>query len=64
MFNIPGRPVISNCGTPSEKVSEFLVSHFQPIMKKGFSYVKDSGDFISKIKRLDCLPENAILVYC
>ena len=23
--NVPGRPVISNCGTPTEKVSEFLV---------------------------------------
>ena len=24
--NVPGRPVISNCGTPAEKVSEFLDS--------------------------------------
>ena len=24
LFNVPGRPVISNCGTPTEKDSEFL----------------------------------------
>ena len=23
-FNVPGRPVISDCGTPTEKASEFL----------------------------------------
>ena len=35
MFNVPGSPVISNCGTPTEKVSEFLDSHLQPIARKG-----------------------------
>ena len=23
LYNVPGRPVISNCGTPTEKVSKF-----------------------------------------
>ena len=59
MFNVPGRPVISNCGTPTEKVSEFLYSHLPAIMREGLSYVKDSGDFISKIKRFCSVPENA-----
>ena len=31
-------------------------------MRKGLSYVKDSGDFISKIKQINSVPENAILV--
>ena len=31
-------------------------------MRKGLSFVKDSGDFISTIKRLGSVPENAILV--
>ena len=52
MFNVPGRPVISNSGKPTEKVSKFLDSHLQLIMKKSLSYIKDSGDFISKIKRI------------
>ena len=60
MFNVPDRPVISNCGTPTEKVSEFLDSHPQPIMRKGFSYIKDSGDFVSKIKQIGYVTENTI----
>ena len=32
--NVPGRPVISNCGTPTEKVSEFLDYHLKPVMQK------------------------------
>ena len=31
-------------------------------MQKGWSYIKDSGDFIKKINNLDSIPENAILV--
>ena len=34
LSNVPGRPVISNCGTPTEKVSEFPDYQLQPIMKK------------------------------
>ena len=62
MIFIPGRPVISNCGTPTEKVSEFLNTYLQTFMRKGLSYIKDSGDFISKIEWVGSIPENAILV--
>ena len=60
--NVPGRPVISNCGTPTEKTSEFLDYHLKPIMQKGKSYIKDSGDFINKIKSIENIPESSILV--
>ena len=60
--NVPGRPVISNCGTPTEKTSEFLDYHLKPIMQKGKSYIKDSGDFINKIKSIENIPEGSILV--
>ena len=62
LSNVPGRPMISNCGMPTEKVSEFLDNHLQSIMKKDLSYIKDSGDFISKIRRMGSIPDNAILV--
>ena len=39
--NVPGRPLISNCGTPVEKVSEFLNHHLKPVMQSGKSYIKD-----------------------
>ena len=49
--NIPGRPVISNCGTPTEKVSEFLDYHLKPVMQSSRSYIKDSGHFLKKVKK-------------
>ena len=54
--------MISNCGTPTEKASEFLDYHLKPMMQRGKSYIKDSGDFINKIKSLQNIPEGAILV--
>ena len=62
LYNAPGRPVISNCGTPTEIVSEILDSQLKPIMQKSWSYITDSGDFIDKIKCIKNIPENAQLV--
>ena len=62
--DVPGRPVISNCGAPTEKVSEFLDYHLKPVMKEGESYIRDSSDFLSKIKALGKIPEGSFLVTC
>ena len=59
--NVPGRPIISNCGAPTEKASEFLDFHQKSIMQNGTSYIKDSNDFKSKIKNID-IPNDALLV--
>ena len=59
---VPGRPVISNCGTPTEKASEFLDNQLKEVIQNGWSYIKDSNDFIKKIKHLKNIPDNAILV--
>ena len=61
LVNVPGCPVISNCGTPTEKASEFLDHHLQPIMRPGLSYFKDTNGFFSKLKNLKKVPDNAIL---
>ena len=62
LSNVPGRPVISNCGTPTEKASEFLDHHLKPVMQSSWSYIKDSEDFLRKINQTENLPENSILV--
>ena len=62
LSNVPGRSVISNCWAPTEEVSEFLDSHMQPIMRKGWYYIKDSQDFINKSQKLGKIPYNGILV--
>ena len=59
---VPGRPFISNCSMPTKKASEFLNHHLQPIMRSGMSYIKDTNDFLSNLKNLKKVPDNAILV--
>ena len=59
--NVPARPVILNCGTPTEKVSEFLDFHLKSVMQNRASYVRDSNDFKNKIKNIK-IPNNALLV--
>ena len=52
LHDVPGRPVISNFGTSTEKISEFLDTQLKPIMRKCWSCIKDLGDFMRKIKNL------------
>ena len=62
LSDVPGRPVISNCGMPAEKVSEFLDYKLKPVMQKGKSYITNSGHFLEKNKNIITLPENTIPV--
>ena len=48
LSEVPGRPVISNCGSLTEKVFEFLISELKPVLQEGRLYLKDSGDFIKR----------------
>ena len=61
LVNVPGRLIISNCGTPTEKASEFLDHHLQRIMSPGLPYFKDTNGFFSRLKNLKKVPDNAIL---
>ena len=60
--NVPGRPVISKCDIPTEKVSEFLDYHLKSTMQSAKSYIKNTSDFLRKLNELGKLPENGILV--
>ena len=61
-IQIPGIPVISNCGTTTEKASEFLDFYFKPLMQSDCSYIQHSGNFIDKMKRIGKVPEGSFLV--
>ena len=62
LSDVPGRPIISNCGMRTEKVSEFLDYQLKLVMQNGKSYIRDSGHFLERIKNINTLPENAVLV--
>ena len=54
--------MISNCGTPTEKVPEFLYSEIKSVMREGWSYIKDSGNFIKKLKNIVHISQDAMMV--
>ena len=45
--------------SPTEKASEFLDFYLKPLMQNGWSYIRDSGDFIDKMKRIEKIPEGS-----
>ena len=62
LFDVPGRPVISNCGTATEKVSDFLDHVLKAVMQQKGFYIKDSGDFIKKLEEIKEVANDAIMV--
>ena len=57
----PGRPIVSSCDCPTEKISQLTDIVLRPFAQKGKSFIKDTPDFIEKIKDLR-LNENEWLV--
>ena len=62
LFDVPGGPVISNFGTPTEKLPEFWDHHLLLLMKGSISYVKDTQDFLEERKHIGKVLSNANLV--
>ena len=61
LYDVPERPVTSNCGFYAENISSFLDFHLQPLAQKVKSYIKGTNQFLRKIKELGQLPEGTIL---
>lgn len=56
----PGRPIVSDCNSESYCIAEYIDYFLNPLSNKHFSYIKDTCDFIDKIRKL-ILPVNAFL---
>ena len=50
-----GRPIISGCSGPTERISAFVDHLIQPIAQLQASYLKDTTDFINFIERIKLL---------
>lgn len=59
---VPGRPIVSSCGAPTEHISEYVDYHLHPLVVQTASYLKDTTDFLRKLSTLPTLPPNCILV--
>ena len=55
-------PVVSSVKCHIEKISAFVDEKLRPIVSKLKSYIKDTSDFLRKIKDIGEIPKDAILV--
>ena len=62
LYDASGRPVISNCVTPTKKASQFLDNQMKEVTQNGWSYIKNSNSFIKKIKDLKNIPDDVLVV--
>lgn len=53
-----GRPIISQCNTPTRKIAQYCDHFFVPIIQKQSTYIKNTADLIKEIESLT-LPPNA-----
>ena len=56
-----GRPIVSDCGSESYRICQYIDSFIRPISIRHPSYIKDTHDFVSKIRGQN-IPKNAVLV--
>ena len=56
-----GRPIVSGCDGPTEKLSSFVDKLLQPIAQQQKSYLKDTTDFVNFIENTK-VPAEVILV--
>ena len=60
--NMPIHPIVSACCTATYNTAKFITKIHQNYWGKISSFVKDSTDFIKKIKNLSIIPEKETLV--
>lgn len=56
-----GRPIVSDCGSESYRVSQYIDSFIRPISIRHPSYLRDTYDFVSKIRNQP-IPKHSFLV--
>ena len=57
---VPGRPIVSSCGSHTEKISQFVDYHLHPLVTRIPSYIKDTTDFLIKLKSIGKVPPGSL----
>ena len=61
LVNATGRPVVSYCSTATERISELVDSCLQPLVRVLPNAIKDTTDYLCRLKELGDTPSYAIL---
>lgn len=56
----PGRPIVSDCGSETYFTAEYIDFYLNPLSIRHASYVKDTYDFVAKIRQLS-IPADSFL---
>ena len=59
---VPGRPIVSANESHTERISAFVDSFLAPIVRGGRSFVRDTGDFLSKLGEVGPLNGDEVLI--
>lgn len=59
----PGRPIISQCETPTRNIGAYCDYFLIPIVRKQSTYIKDTTDFINKIESQEFPPDVQLITY-
>ena len=60
--NNPPRPIISGCDSPTDRISKYLTSIFQPIAESQPTYLKDTKHLLQLIQNQPTLTHDTFLV--
>ena len=58
----PGRPIVASNGAPTENISRFADFYLRPSVIQLPSYIRNTTDFINKLRGLPRLPSGCLLV--
>ena len=58
----PGRPIVSSNSAPTENISRFVDWFLQLFTTSLPSYIRDTTDFLNRLRRLPVLPPGTLLV--
>ena len=59
---VPGGPIVSANESPTERVSAFVDNFLAPIIKTGWSYIRDTSDFLLKLQDIGDLRGDELLL--
>ena len=61
LHDVQGRTVFSNFSYYTKNVFSFLDFHLETLAQEGKSYIKDTNDFLKKLRSLPNLPDDITL---
>ena len=57
----PGRPIVSDCGSDTYRLSEYIDHFLYPLATTHDSYIRDTPDFLEKVSNVKTNPDSLLI---